>query len=267
MSCVGTVKFFNDAKGWGFISCDGQDVFVHLRDCSGNLRQGDNVTFDLDDVKAAQGKYKAKNVCGGSGNVLGSYAGMVRTYREDKGWGIIDMDGCDVFFHMNDCLESVPREGDPVRFDVVDNPNRRGGLKAQNVSGGTAGYQSGGRRKGDGKRAKGGGRGMYQQGWREFNNRGSWNGSNGLMLDNGMNGYGGGLYQGGMDNLIMMPAYDPSQQQMYMGGWGYTANAVPLPYVAGPEATYGAFPPASGPTVATPSSVASGEQPSFWPSQ
>ena len=51
---VGTVKWFNNAKGWGFIRQDeGPDVFVHYSQISGDgfrtLREGQNVSFDLRD--------------------------------------------------------------------------------------------------------------------------------------------------------------------------------------------------------------------------
>ena len=49
---TGTVKWFNDAKGFGFISRDnGPDVFVHLRAITGNgfksLQEGQQVTFKV----------------------------------------------------------------------------------------------------------------------------------------------------------------------------------------------------------------------------
>lgn len=52
MSTKGTVKWFNDAKGFGFITReDGQDCFVHFSAIQGSgfrsLAEGDQVTFDL----------------------------------------------------------------------------------------------------------------------------------------------------------------------------------------------------------------------------
>jgi CspA family cold shock protein len=49
---VGTVKWFTDAKGFGFISREnGPDVFVHFREISGagfrTLQEGQRVSFDL----------------------------------------------------------------------------------------------------------------------------------------------------------------------------------------------------------------------------
>ena len=49
---VGTVKWFNNAKGWGFIQRDeGPDVFVHYSQISGDgfrtLREGQEVRFEL----------------------------------------------------------------------------------------------------------------------------------------------------------------------------------------------------------------------------
>jgi CspA family cold shock protein len=49
---VGTVKWFNNEKGYGFISPDsGQDVFVHFSAISGrgfrSLEEGQRVEFDI----------------------------------------------------------------------------------------------------------------------------------------------------------------------------------------------------------------------------
>ncbi|KPN20223.1 cold-shock protein [Luteimonas terrae] len=48
----GTVKWFNDAKGFGFISREsGEDVFVHFRAIQGtgfkSLQEGQKVSFEV----------------------------------------------------------------------------------------------------------------------------------------------------------------------------------------------------------------------------
>jgi CspA family cold shock protein len=49
----GTVKWFNESKGFGFITSeDGSDVFVHYSSIQGggfkSLAEGDSVTFDTE---------------------------------------------------------------------------------------------------------------------------------------------------------------------------------------------------------------------------
>ncbi len=67
---MGTVKWFNDAKGYGFISRanDGKDVFVHYSSIAGDgfrtLVQGQDVEYE--EVNGPKGLFAAKVLARGT---------------------------------------------------------------------------------------------------------------------------------------------------------------------------------------------------------
>jgi CspA family cold shock protein len=63
---IGTVKFFNESKGYGFIAPDGggQDAFVHISAVEGSgmnsLRENQRVSYELEQDR--RGKMAAVNL-------------------------------------------------------------------------------------------------------------------------------------------------------------------------------------------------------------
>lgn len=59
LSCMknGTVKFFNDLEGYGFIkdTQTGQDYYVHVSGLVDEIRENDEVTYDLQEGEGDQG--------------------------------------------------------------------------------------------------------------------------------------------------------------------------------------------------------------------
>lgn len=49
----GTVKFFNEVKGFGFIKLEGssEEIFVHVTGLKDEIREGDVVEFDTAEGK------------------------------------------------------------------------------------------------------------------------------------------------------------------------------------------------------------------------
>ena len=63
---TGTVKWFNDSKGFGFITPDqgGEDLFAHFSAIQSNgfktLKEGQKVSFDI--TAGNKGKQQASNI-------------------------------------------------------------------------------------------------------------------------------------------------------------------------------------------------------------
>lgn len=49
----GTVKFFNDTKGFGFIAPEdgGADIFVHVSGLVDDIRENDSVSYEVENGK------------------------------------------------------------------------------------------------------------------------------------------------------------------------------------------------------------------------
>lgn len=59
---TGTVKFFNESKGFGFIKNDetGEDIFVHVTGLIDKIDQEDSVEFDLVEGKKGMNAVNVK---------------------------------------------------------------------------------------------------------------------------------------------------------------------------------------------------------------
>ena len=164
----GKVKFFNEAKGFGFIAPDGGgvDVFVHVsalqRSGLDALNEGDTVTFELEQDRRS-GKLAAVDLRitgsggpmerserpsrprfndsgpdrrGGGGpprEAMGSGSGVVKWFNPAKGFGFIQPHdgGGDVFVHISAVERSGLSglaEGQAVSYDLEQ--DRRSGKAA-----------------------------------------------------------------------------------------------------------------------------------------
>merc|ERR1740133_338593 len=168
MSCQGPVKSFNLTKGFGFIVYNGQDVFCHIKDCGEAVPQvGDTLSFDVEESASKPGQMKASNVTGGTGKLdngnkglgkgkgipgTGACYGTVKSFNGGKGYGFISHEGTDVFFHQRDMVDgSTPQAGDSLQFDLEENPQKAGSMKAKNATGGTGWPEDKGKGKGKDK--------------------------------------------------------------------------------------------------------------------
>jgi cold shock CspA family protein len=142
----GTVTFFDADKGFGFIVPDagGEDVFVHVRELRGGLRElseGDRLTFEVTagergpqarsvalvggaprrPAPAAPARGRSERPRSSTGAPARGGEGVVARYDADRGFGFItpDAGGDDLFVHASVVKGGEPLyEGDRVRFQI-----------------------------------------------------------------------------------------------------------------------------------------------------
>lgn len=199
MSVGGVVTSYNPHKGWGFIECNGQDVFVNKKECGGFcLAKGMEVEFGI-----AQGD-KGSHATGVS--VLASsedalYHGEIKSFNMNKGYGFI---GCeafpeqDVFVLKSAIYGGFAPDGALCKFKVTKEEKGPAAADVQLLGAASDGYKGYG--KGFGKDMWGGGKGFDM-----------WGGGKGDMWGGGGKGFGKG--KGGKGG----PRVDPSLK-VWIGG-------------------------------------------------
>jgi CspA family cold shock protein len=139
----GTVSWYDEAKGFGFVTPDagGEDVFVHVRALAEGLTwlvEGDRVAYDV--VRGDKGPQArdlhlvhsaaaedapAAKASAGPAKADGAPArpgeGVVARYDADRGFGFItpDAGGADLFVHMSVLVgANLLHKGERVRFTI-----------------------------------------------------------------------------------------------------------------------------------------------------
>lgn len=145
----GVVKSYNPDKGFGFIACDalkGQhgDVYLNSRNI-GDFKVGQEVKFQAflhngrlqgRDLRDATGQVgRQSGAAGAEEQELGVFAGKIKNFNQEKGFGFIVCDALatqgfqgDVFLHQKHKGEF--KEGDYVAFMAV---LRNGKLQAKDL--------------------------------------------------------------------------------------------------------------------------------------
>ncbi|WP_298746506.1 cold-shock protein [uncultured Serinicoccus sp.] len=131
LGLLGTVSWFEPAKGYGFITPDGggDEIFLHSSAIvpGGMVSEGQRVAFlVVDGEKGPQADHllPLSDQAGQQAEAADGADGTVSWYDDDKGFGFIapETGGPDVFVHARALADGLPAldEGDRVTFDTVE---------------------------------------------------------------------------------------------------------------------------------------------------
>ena len=130
----GTVSWYDEGKGFGFVTPDGggDDVFVHVRSLADGLTclaEGDRVAYGVVQGDKGPQARDVRVVRGGASDAAPATSraaarageGVVARYDADRGFGFItpDAGGADLFVHLSVVTGAEPlQKGQRVRFTV-----------------------------------------------------------------------------------------------------------------------------------------------------
>jgi len=63
------------------------------------------------------------------------FSGTVKSFVWSKGWGFINHNGQDLFFHVHDFKRGIPTPGSMVTFEIGESPTKPGAQIALNIQG------------------------------------------------------------------------------------------------------------------------------------
>mmetsp|Transcript_40800 Transcript_40800/g.88388 ORF Transcript_40800/g.88388 Transcript_40800/m.88388 type:complete len:260 (-) Transcript_40800:25-804(-) len=119
MAVSGTVTSYNPHKGWGFIECNGQDVFVNRRQCGGYcLSKGMKVAFNVTQGEKGQLATDVKVMVPPE---EATYHGEIKSFNPSKGYGFVGCEafpGQDVFVLKSEIPGGFAPQGGHCKFKV-----------------------------------------------------------------------------------------------------------------------------------------------------
>jgi len=155
----GTIKSFDENKGWGFITgpeilkAFGKDVYMSRNALQGQtVSQGDQVSFKVDmgmkGPMATNVMVLPQGAIGAEGMTGEITTGIVKSFNAEKGWGFVTSDeatqmfGKDLFLHKRELGDWVPNAGDQVQFVVQMGSGGRPEAAKVSPAGGAAPMQA-----------------------------------------------------------------------------------------------------------------------------
>ena len=114
----GTIKAFNPHKGWGFVDCHGQDMFLHKKNLKGFCpSKGNQVQFTVGQTEKGP---VAENVKVVSPPEETSFYGSIKSFNHWTGYGFISSEAFDqdVFVLWWDLPFGFGPRGSPCKFSI-----------------------------------------------------------------------------------------------------------------------------------------------------
>eukprot|EP00933_Yihiella_yeosuensis_P051627 TRINITY_DN495_c0_g2_i1.p1 TRINITY_DN495_c0_g2~~TRINITY_DN495_c0_g2_i1.p1 ORF type:complete len:207 (-),score=80.16 TRINITY_DN495_c0_g2_i1:172-792(-) len=188
MALTGTVKSFNPHKGWGFVECNGQDMFLNKKECKGVcVSKGDQVQFTVQQTEKGSA---AADVTSLKAPDERYYFGEIKRFNPTKGFGFITSEAFqeDIFVLKSELPGGFGPEGGLCKFKASKEQKGYAAKEIQLL--GAAGDQA------QQMKAMGGWGGDMWGGKGGFGGKGgydNWGGKGGF----GGGGFGGGYGKGG----------------------------------------------------------------------